>query len=396
MFLFLKMGKNIKFSYKIFTISLITFAILIGFIFAIDSPGHSADQILITVNGYTMTLQEALDNNFLAEGGAVPTHDYTTNLNPGHLGSEIMVVVEEGQMSIQDVIDNDLSFDANEGSFFSNLISFGHGGDKIEVTDINGQKRNFQNLINSGELAYSYSWKYTEWTDCSNNCGTGDRARNVWCERNDGLKITEGEEEFCKDARPDESESCTVISYNWNTSDPACPDPNTYCGDKSINRDVWCERCDGLKEGIADADCDATTKPSSLKTCPYDLGPYTWYHDPYDCCSVTTGIAQEYSSPSIGSCIGWECGRGYWRNAVCQNCRGALNPYGTEYDQSKCGTEPYCYVGTSDCGWSSVTCTFCPLYGGTQTCSRTCLVPGRCTGESSWTITCTGISKDKA
>ena len=54
---------------------------------------------------------------------------------------------------------------------------------------------------------YTFFWRWSSWGSCSGACGTtGTQSRNVWCERNDGVTVSDN---FCSGAKPDTSRSCT-------------------------------------------------------------------------------------------------------------------------------------------------------------------------------------------
>lgn len=206
--------KKISLNYLILFIIIGVFIIL-GSVYAVSDPGHSADEILVTINNYIMTLQEAIDNGFLMEGGAVPSQDYTTNLNPSHLGSEIKINLGGTTTTIQDAIDSGTIFCRDQNSIFSGILSLGHGSDKVEVT-VEEETMTFQNAINSKKFCYTFSWKASSWSACdvpqcsdcaSNPCGYGTMTRTVWCEREDGKKFANS---YCSNAGTKfaESQSC--------------------------------------------------------------------------------------------------------------------------------------------------------------------------------------------
>jgi hypothetical protein len=68
----------------------------------IPNPGHSVDEIWISVNGNEMILQDALS---ISDGlcGSPPTTPYTNSINLGQFASEIEV---SPNISFQDAIDN--------------------------------------------------------------------------------------------------------------------------------------------------------------------------------------------------------------------------------------------------------------------------------------------------
>lgn len=64
----------------------------------------------------------------------------------------------------------------------------------------------------------SFSWHYTDWSECSATCGGGVKRRTVQC-----LKIRGGvaDEEFCNTKPPSSVKPCAKqpCRYSWNSSD---------------------------------------------------------------------------------------------------------------------------------------------------------------------------------
>jgi len=67
-----------------------------------DKPWHNPSEILVTIDGYKMTLQEAIDHDVFIYGA---TQSYTTEVpNPGHIVDEIWVSVNGNETTLQDAI----------------------------------------------------------------------------------------------------------------------------------------------------------------------------------------------------------------------------------------------------------------------------------------------------
>jgi uncharacterized protein (TIGR02145 family) len=81
---------------------------LLGFLIAyntqIPNPGHGGDSVLVFINGFSMTLQEAINHKVLGDISA--TESYTTQIpNPGHEGDNILVSIDGFEMTLQQAID---------------------------------------------------------------------------------------------------------------------------------------------------------------------------------------------------------------------------------------------------------------------------------------------------
>ncbi len=142
-----------RISNKIIFVSIVLVLLAIG-VYAytqqIPNPGHGADEILISVNDFTMTLQEAIDNAFLVDGTSSPTQDYTTEISGAYqTGDEIYVSVSGSGKTLQQAISTSL---CGSGSYsYSSGISLGHSASEVLVS-VNGVEMTLQNAINSGEF----------------------------------------------------------------------------------------------------------------------------------------------------------------------------------------------------------------------------------------------------
>lgn len=193
---------------------------------AIPNPGHDASEVLISISGYTMNLQEAINNNFLKDGVAVADGSYVSSLLVGHSGDEIQIYLKDvGRMSLQDAITDDVSF-CRDASTFSWLFSLGHSADKIIFND----DESLQYKIDNSEFC-SYEWMEEGYVnndctatatygDCSETCGagtmpcnqvTGKETQVVYCKRSDGT--VELDKSLCVrdtgDEEPSPSKDCT-------------------------------------------------------------------------------------------------------------------------------------------------------------------------------------------
>ena len=144
-----------KFSNKIIFISIVAVLLIIGIgVYAytqqIPSHGHGCDAVLVSVDGFTMTLQEAIDNGFLVEGAPSPTQDYTTEISGAyHTGNDIYVSVDGNEMNLQQAIDSSL-YGSVSSSYNSNIV-FGHSADEILIS-VDGSEMSLQDAINGGEF----------------------------------------------------------------------------------------------------------------------------------------------------------------------------------------------------------------------------------------------------
>lgn len=127
-----------------------------AYIQQLPNPGHGADKVLISVNGFSMTLQEAIDYGFLVDGGSKPTESYSTSGD--HTASEIYVSVDGDGKTLQDAILTTLC--GSMSSSYLPEIGLGHNADEILVS-IDSEEMTFQEAISEGkfcEICVSHSY----------------------------------------------------------------------------------------------------------------------------------------------------------------------------------------------------------------------------------------------
>ncbi len=107
-----------------------------------------------------------------------------------------------------------------------------------------------------------YKWAIGAWSACSAACGQGTRTRTVTCKACDGKPAAASR---CPQPAPPSSSACaatTGCTYAWKTGAwGACNKP---CGGGTRARTVWSERSDGVK--VADAKC-AGAAPAASAAC---------------------------------------------------------------------------------------------------------------------------------
>lgn len=168
------------------------------------NPGHGADEVLILVNGFSMTLQEAIDYGFLLDCGIEPTKSYSTSGD--HIANEILVNIQAytSSQNLQEVLSNNLSLCGNycvnrydsslsECTYTLNKPNPGHFANEILVS-INGEEMTFQKAISEGKfcpiLHYSYGcsgddvyWYNScgEREEVKEECGDCELVNNCCC-----------------------------------------------------------------------------------------------------------------------------------------------------------------------------------------------------------------------
>ena len=157
--------------------------------------GHSADDVLIMVGEYTMTLQEAIIGGFLVDGSLPPSANNTTSLIHGGDANEILVSVKGVGKSLQQAIgEGGLCSSTDYGLYISGTISIavGHSADEISIiSQIDGNKTTLQDAINRGEFCCVHSCAGGVCNDgcggaCPSQCAIGQSCGNDVCGRSCG------------------------------------------------------------------------------------------------------------------------------------------------------------------------------------------------------------------
>jgi len=232
---------------------------------------HSQGNILVSVDGYTMTLQEAINNNYLNTGANSPTSAGTPSVSVGHNPSEIWVSIDGSEMTLADAI----AADTLCGTTFvpyTGSINPGHLASEIEVT-IDGSTKTLQDAIDEGDFCFTYSWQIGSWGSCSVSCGIGTQIRSVTCQRSDSTTV---DDSFCTETKPATSQSCDAGSCfcGQSHSNPTRGGRRLYgyigppiYGEYSCNK--WCQEggCSGgTMNGESGRICNSYDTPTTYYT----------------------------------------------------------------------------------------------------------------------------------
>ena len=135
-----------------------------------------------------------------------------------------------------------------------------------------------QSFIDTG---CSYDWFQGQWQDPGPSCSNAEaQERVVECRRSyDNVKV---DDSLCSGSKPTTERTVvdhSTCTYSWNSSDPFA-DPGQNCtATEEWTRDVFCER-DLDKVQVADGQCDAATKPTSIDVREdYSACSYSWDAD---------------------------------------------------------------------------------------------------------------------
>jgi hypothetical protein len=154
-----------RYVYITLSVIIITTILTIYALVIASDVGHPSPQILVTINGYNVTLQQAIDNGWL-KGISQPNSSTVSAIpNPGHSASEIIITISNYTLTLQNAINQDYFKGTGTISSSSQVPSEGHFGTEVEVT-VNSVKKSLQEALS--ELRYTCTTNYTQ------PCPSGD------------------------------------------------------------------------------------------------------------------------------------------------------------------------------------------------------------------------------
>jgi hypothetical protein len=255
------------------------FIFMCSFVLAINndsSQWHSSDIVLVEINGFNITLQDAINENYF--GSVLPTQDSDYPFY-SHLASEILVRTPRGHiMTLQEASDTDsFVISVEHGSTDNRTVHF---ADEINAYSKLGEIMTIQDLIDYGKMfcgvCNDFGYECGQWGD---GCGG-----TIDCDAEIGGC---GSGEYCNFG------ACTQAK--WVTGDW----DGDSCG-TTANRDVWCE---SATEGtVSDSVCSdiGLVKPSSKRKISC-----TWEYQRRKC---TGGCYTRYTRACDDSTLGWTKG----------------------------------------------------------------------------------------
>lgn len=245
-----------------------------------------------------------------------------------------------------------------------------------------------------------YYWSLGPWSTCSATCGQGSQTRPVTCFACNGLAAPPSK---CPAPSPPTSQACTAISsctHGWMTSAwGAC---SLSCGGGTRARSVWCQRSDGVK--VAVAKC-AGTPPAASMTCNTQGCNTTSCADmkAWVQCSVASYVNGIHGDPTSTDACEASCGSksarcakwiDYGNSSVCV-CHKASGVQISTSPFKKSNTKGY-KIFAADClGSGPAGKPGCKTAG----CARTCGAMAawqQCTGNTYFTDAIHGSNKSAA
>ncbi len=292
---------------------------------AVDKTGawHDSSDILVTVDGYTMTLQKAVDEDVFIDGA---TQSYTSEILAGHNSAdEIFVSVDGVDMSLQYAISTSLCGISSPSSSYTSGINLGHSADNILVS-VGGSEMSLQVAINSGELVSVDGVWGGSWVNVG-SCGTYVACKQRQQQQTCVGAICGG---TCSGAYPEQDIDCGLVDGGW--SDWSCGTCPAACGGTYY----YCERtCTNPAPTCDGADCGL----NSQKTVPcndYSTCTYSWEVGDWGDCSA--------------GCVGIQT-----RDVWCERSDGTIMTWGV-WVEGPCGEEEY--ASSQECSSDDATSSY--------------------------------------
>ncbi|XP_069996206.1 ADAMTS-like protein 4 [Penaeus vannamei] len=161
-------------------------------------------------------------------------------------------------------------------------------GRKVPDDQCNVQEKPPKQELCHGHTCAHHTWFYTDWSEeCTGGCEDGIQTRRVWC--SPGVNSVEGE---CDETqRPPESRPCAradACAAAWFTG-PWTP-CSKECGNGTTTREVVCVVfLSGTFRATLDIECNPDSRPNSTQPCNPDVCPPHWYYTDWSQCSRTCG-----------------------------------------------------------------------------------------------------------
>ncbi|MFW6282798.1 MAG: hypothetical protein ACOC1P_01980 [Minisyncoccales bacterium] len=296
---------------KILLLLLFSIAFLIAFSGMVSSKDHNAEDILIEVSNYTMTLQEGYDNEFFQDfSGGTPSGDLTTFISGAfHTRDEIFIYMD-GDKSLESALNNYGHLcSPNSGSYSGSIIK-GHSGNEIIFSD----GESLQEKINNKE----FCCEPDTCSDLGVECGSYD----------DGCEGTV---------------NCNDCSGCQSCSGGNCVDDDSNCASG--------EKCSG-------GTCVSTCTPETCSSLGHECGSYG------DGCGGTVSCG---GCPSGETCSGGTCVKE--ENIRCDNLESRHGCSGTLLKTLSTNSEGTCInfcEGVSNTGCCELNRGNCGAYSGSK------------------------------
>lgn len=189
-----------------------------------------------------------------------------------------------------------------------------------------------------------YSWHTSEWSECSNMCGSGNRHRLIHCSTQHNDKVSES---LCdENDTPDTNQSCvktkgcnaTWVPLPWQPCEGSC-------GNSQQSRSIQCIALVDDKEVELPDNCNETSKPDIVRTCTDQCIP-KWTEGQWGECSVTCGYGYRQRTVSCmqGGIPSNECDENE-KPSVTTTCKKQDCPGCADHESVDCGSiKRYCYI----------------------------------------------------
>jgi len=293
--------------------------------------GHPYTEIIVSINNCNVTLQSAIDNTYIT-GLATPTKCLSKSQFPKtyHLASSILIVKDGFTMTLQEAVDNNVFADGATRSYTTQLPKGGHFANEVEI--IIGTRMNLQDAINANS-----GGKFSCVNNYGNSCGFGDpiciiKTGTIDCAGNCvgaqyepttkscGIKDCDTLDNTCRNYN-DVTKYC---DGNGNCADPTC---NSYTNTaKGTNCGGDSKACDGAGSclGWSGEGCGRCPFGSTSDYCKLNgnQGKY----------SEVATLFEQTVCADTGNCPGWSSWSYSTNAATCKR-------------EVCCGWQIFCWLG---------------------------------------------------
>lgn len=137
-----------------------------------------------------------------------------------------------------------------------------------------------------------YRFVYGQWGDCSQSCGNGFQNRDATCYLQDSSDVSLNvpvDDRFCTQTKEATTQPCNTqpcLSYTYKYGEwTECSEP---CGPGTQTRSVWCKDSNG---NIVDNSLCSEGMPSITQAC--NKGPCMYRTGPWSTCSADCGVGKQ-------------------------------------------------------------------------------------------------------
>ena len=163
-----------RYAYTLIGLLILIVGIFVAYALATATGGgHSSDEIIVSIGGCYVTLQDAITNDYFTKNLAsfTPTTCLSTFPSVYHTADEILIIINSHTMTLQQAVDNNVFFNGATQDYTNQLPEVGHFATEIEV-DIGGKQTLQDAITNDAGAKFSYTCVPDTCASLNYNCGS--------------------------------------------------------------------------------------------------------------------------------------------------------------------------------------------------------------------------------